>query len=48
MSEPVIQVEKLTKNYGAVAALRGVSFEVQPAKCSDCSVPNGAGKDFDD
>ena len=29
MGEPIIQVENLYKNYGAVEALRGMSFAVE-------------------
>jgi ABC-type sugar transport system ATPase subunit len=29
LSEPIIQVENLRKNYGAVQALRGMSFAVE-------------------
>jgi ABC-2 type transport system ATP-binding protein len=44
MSEPVVKVEGLYKNYGAVEALRGVSFEVQEGELFGLLGPNGAGK----
>jgi ABC-2 type transport system ATP-binding protein len=40
----VIQVESLYKNYGPVAALRGVSFAVEQGEVFGLLGPNGAGK----
>ncbi len=44
MSEPIILVENLRKNYGAVQALRGVSFTVEQGEVFGLLGPNGAGK----
>ena len=44
MNDPVIQAVDLRKSYGAVAALRGVSFDVQAGEVFGLLGPNGAGK----
>lgn len=40
----MIEVEKLTKSYGAFQAVRGISFEVGKAEVVGFLGPNGAGK----
>src|SRR5579863_9657164 len=44
VGDPIIQVEGLYKSYGAVAALRGVSFAVEQGEVFGLLGPNGAGK----
>jgi ABC-2 type transport system ATP-binding protein len=42
--EPIIEVEGLFKSYGAVEAVRGLSFAVQEGEVFGLLGPNGAGK----
>lgn len=44
MSQPIITVENLVKNYGAFNAVKGISFEVRQGEIFGLLGPNGAGK----
>lgn len=41
---PILAVENLTRHFGALKAVDGVSFSVQPGICFGLLGPNGAGK----
>jgi branched-chain amino acid transport system ATP-binding protein len=43
-SPPILRVHNLHKSYGAIAAVAGVSFEVQPGEIFGVIGPNGSGK----
>ena len=44
MNQPVLKVTQLKKAYGAIQAVGGVSFEVQPGEIFGVIGPNGSGK----
>ena len=44
MSESVIEVNSLEKNYGSLKAVAGISFDVKPGEVFSLLGPNGAGK----
>jgi branched-chain amino acid transport system ATP-binding protein len=44
MSEPVLSVRALTKRFGGLVAVKGVSFDVAPGEIFAVIGPNGAGK----
>ena len=41
---PIVQVDDLTKQYKALTAVNGISFDVQSGECFGILGPNGAGK----
>ncbi len=43
-SNPVIEISRLTKSYGAIPALRGIDLQVQCSEVFGFLGPNGAGK----
>ncbi len=44
MSQPIISIRNLRKNYGTKQVLKGISLEVQPGQIIGYIGPNGAGK----
>lgn len=42
--KPLVRLEQITKNYGAVRALAGVTLTLSPAECVGLAGHNGAGK----
>lgn len=44
MSAPLLKVSNLSKSYGAICAVDGVSFEVMPGEIFGVIGPNGSGK----
>ncbi len=44
MPEVILRVDRLSKSYGEVQAVNGVSFEIKPGEIFSLLGPNGAGK----
>ena len=44
MTEPLLVLENVTKNYGAIQALRGISFSIGKGEVVALLGDNGAGK----
>src|SRR5690349_11408115 len=44
MSEPVLRCDGLSRYFGALAAVRGLSFQVERGTVFGIAGPNGAGK----
>lgn len=43
-AEPILKVEKISKHFGGVQAMQGVSFELNPGEFLGVIGPNGSGK----
>ncbi|MCS6810259.1 MAG: ATP-binding cassette domain-containing protein, partial [Tepidimonas sp.] len=44
MADALLQMEGLTKRYGARAVVEDLSFDIAPGECVGLLGPNGAGK----
>ena len=44
MSDTILKIENLSKNFGGVAAVRNFNFEIEPGSITAIIGPNGAGK----
>ena len=44
MAEPILQLDKLEKSFGALKATDAVSLDLRPGECHALIGPNGAGK----
>ena len=44
MQQPIVEASDLTKHYGELEAVAGISFHVYPGECFGLLGPNGAGK----
>ena len=44
VTEPMLKVEGLTKNFGGLRAVHNIDLELQPGDLAGLIGPNGAGK----